>query len=64
MGKVWLIGQSLCAVVTDGVICILDGSEDDQRACLELAADYGRELEYMGVMPDGREVAIFTRKRN
>ena len=64
MGRVWAFGRSVCAVMPGEVICILDGAEEDQTKWLELAQDYGDRLEFMGVLPDGRELAVFTVKRN
>jgi hypothetical protein len=64
VGKVWTFGDSLVAVMPGEVICILDGDEQDQHDCLTLAQDYGDRLEFMGVLPDGRELVVFTVKRN
>lgn len=63
MGRVFEFGRSLCAVLPGEVICLLAGEEEDQESALELAKDYGYELEWIGALSDGQEIAIFNRRK-
>ena len=61
MNKVFPVGESLCLVLFDAVICVLAGSEHEQRKCLELADEYAKHLDYTWGLPDGRDILVFTR---